>query len=361
MLGVPCADGGHRLPKSAAAPRRVGPGSAGATKWCRSGSGCQPIETARASNPGAAPARASWTTSREVRHGGVHALHRGHRVLVVSELGVVVVLDDEAVHLDVPSPNRAARRRRTAPRRWETGAPARRAPRGCRHGREVVDAESLVVHAHRVPLEPGAPAALRKPGPARVFHGQDGVPSASARHRRRTAAVPVVTTGHGRGRCAGSAAGTPRGGAQHRVPGGVGQPSVTVAAAGDGPQRASAQRRGGTPGGRAARARDRSGPVDCWRAVHRGRGARCPVPTAPGWRTRAAQVALRGELRVRLCHGPPGAAQFLGEHPAWWQCRAGLEAAGPDGSPQSPLEPLMESAGAYRAQVQQDIPCWIGL
>jgi hypothetical protein len=54
---------------------------------------------------------------------GIDALQRAHRLAVEAVLGVVVVLDDQAV--DRLGPGRAARRaaRARAPRRWASGAP----------------------------------------------------------------------------------------------------------------------------------------------------------------------------------------------------------------------------------------------
>jgi hypothetical protein len=101
-----------------------------------------------------------------------------------------------------------------------------------RRTREVVDAQAVVVHGHRVHAQAGARCGVPQPSPTRVFHGQIG-DALGVQRPAHTYQTVGDSRAHGYGhgvrvRAARAPQVLRDGGAQHRVPGGVGQAEVIV-------------------------------------------------------------------------------------------------------------------------------------
>ena len=258
---------------------------------------------------------------------GGEALQRTDRVAVVAELGVVVVLDHDPVAAACPVDQRRAplgrehRARRVLVRGGEEDRPGVEPLERGGVGAVSVDRE-------RHGLEPGAGEGARQTRPARLLDGD--APDAAGREQapqEREARPEAAGDQHLRGLCLQAAAARERlghGVAQFRLAERV---RVAEAPVGGRAQRAGHGARPRGPEGAVQRGQrgpqvvqrrpPRGGPVR-GRLGQRHRQLADERPTAPA----GEQVALGGELRVRLDHHAAGHPELDRERAGRGQTRA---------------------------------------
>jgi len=297
----------------------------------------------------------------------VGALHGPDRPAVVAELGVVVVLQDQAVDPAGPGEQGGAAlgREHHPGRELVGGAHHDRAHR--RVGVEVADPQPVAVDARRHDPQPGPGGGLPEPVPAGVLDrdgGDAGRPQGLAdaagpvgdapahRHLRRVdlgAAHPGQVPGQD----------LPEPGVAGRV--GVAQLGIGQGAGDRAQRREPASEREGAQVGQAR------GQVDPGRQGRRGLGRRVgggrPAEgshAGPG-ADPGLDIALGGQLGVGLGDDPARAAEVRGQLAAGRQGAAGGQPAAPDRLPDGPRQPGVQRPVPPLAQLQERVPREIGL